>query len=141
MNANDPQRAAIVTAWDLQDYIENENARLEREQQFWAKEIVVKIEYKFCPNLTIIDTPGQQHSCLYHLWQSELETFAYSTKYHCAQWVGVHTVRTCNDCILAPGGHTIKTSFQYSLSNCMFYFTRQNTNICIGVNLGYNATS
>jgi hypothetical protein len=23
-----------------------------------AKEIVVKIEYKYCPNLTIIDTPG-----------------------------------------------------------------------------------
>lgn len=32
---------------------------MEREQQFWAKEIVVKIEYKFCPNLTIIDTPGE----------------------------------------------------------------------------------
>ena len=45
----------------LQDYIESENARLEREQQFWAKEIVVKIEYKFCPNLTIIDTPGEIH--------------------------------------------------------------------------------
>ena len=42
-----------------QEYIENENARLEREQQFWAKEIVVKIEYKYCPNLTIIDTPGR----------------------------------------------------------------------------------
>jgi len=32
---------------------------LEREQQFWSKEIVVKIEYKYCPNLTIIDTPGK----------------------------------------------------------------------------------
>ena len=42
----------------MQDHIESENQRLEREQQFWAKEIVVKIEYKFCPNLTIIDTPG-----------------------------------------------------------------------------------
>lgn len=42
----------------LQDHIENENCRLEREGEFWAKEIVVKIEYKFCPNLTIIDTPG-----------------------------------------------------------------------------------
>jgi hypothetical protein len=42
----------------VQEYIENENARLEREQQFWSKEIVVKIEYKYCPNLTIIDTPG-----------------------------------------------------------------------------------
>ncbi|PRW32964.1 Dynamin ARC5 [Chlorella sorokiniana] len=43
---------------ELQDYIENENARLDREAQFWSKEIVVRIEYKFCPNLTIIDTPG-----------------------------------------------------------------------------------
>ncbi|BFI43147.1 hypothetical protein AXG93_1633s1050 [Marchantia polymorpha subsp. ruderalis] len=44
---------------DLQAYIESENMRLELEpSQFWAKEIVVKIEYKFCPNLTIIDTPG-----------------------------------------------------------------------------------
>ena len=31
---------------------------MDREGQFWSKEIVVKIEYKFCPNLTIIDTPG-----------------------------------------------------------------------------------
>ena len=47
----------ICALW--QEYIENENARLEREHQFWQREIVVKIEYKFCPNLTIIDTPGQ----------------------------------------------------------------------------------
>lgn len=33
--------------------------RLEREScQFSAKEIIVKVEYKYCPNLTIIDTPG-----------------------------------------------------------------------------------
>ncbi len=37
-----------------------ENARLESEQQFWGKEIVVRVEYKYCPNLTIIDTPGRQ---------------------------------------------------------------------------------
>lgn len=42
----------------LQDYIESENARLDHEGQFWSKEIVVRIEYKYCPNLTIIDTPG-----------------------------------------------------------------------------------
>lgn len=42
----------------MQEYIENENGRLDREGQFWSKEIVVKIEYKYCPNLTIIDTPG-----------------------------------------------------------------------------------
>ncbi|KAK9918350.1 hypothetical protein WJX75_003404 [Coccomyxa subellipsoidea] len=47
-----------VSLEELQEYIENENQRLEREQQFWSKEIVVKIEYKYCPNLTIIDTPG-----------------------------------------------------------------------------------
>lgn len=52
---------SLLTSWitlSLQDYIENENSRLDREGQFWSKEIVVKIEYKFCPNLTIIDTPG-----------------------------------------------------------------------------------
>lgn len=43
----------------VQNYIEAENKRLEGEVcQFSTKEIVVKIEYKFCPNLTIIDTPG-----------------------------------------------------------------------------------
>jgi hypothetical protein len=41
-----------------QDHIQEENRRLEEDGQFWAKEIVVRIEYKFCPNLTIIDTPG-----------------------------------------------------------------------------------
>jgi hypothetical protein len=43
---------------DLQRYIESENARLENDNGFWAKDIVVRIEYKYCPNLTIIDTPG-----------------------------------------------------------------------------------
>jgi hypothetical protein len=44
---------------NLQAYIEAENMRLERDPcQFSAQEIIVKIEYKYCPNLTIIDTPG-----------------------------------------------------------------------------------
>jgi GTPase SAR1 family protein len=43
---------------ELQAFIESENSRLEQENSFWAKDIVVKIEYKYCPNLTIIDTPG-----------------------------------------------------------------------------------
>eukprot|EP00252_Welwitschia_mirabilis_P024347 TRINITY_DN718_c0_g1_i3.p1 TRINITY_DN718_c0_g1~~TRINITY_DN718_c0_g1_i3.p1 ORF type:complete len:818 (-),score=163.91 TRINITY_DN718_c0_g1_i3:244-2697(-) len=42
----------------IQAYIEAENMRLEQEGQFWAKEIVVNISYRHCPNLTIIDTPG-----------------------------------------------------------------------------------
>ncbi|KAJ4966790.1 hypothetical protein NE237_018639 [Protea cynaroides] len=44
---------------EIQAYIEAENMRLEQEPcQFSAKEIILKIEYKYCPNLTIIDTPG-----------------------------------------------------------------------------------
>ena len=44
---------------DIQAYIEAENKRLENDpSQFSAKEIIIRIEYKHCPNLTIIDTPG-----------------------------------------------------------------------------------
>lgn len=43
---------------ELREAIREENQRLEEAQEFWSREIVVKIEYKFCPNLTIIDTPG-----------------------------------------------------------------------------------
>ncbi|GFZ16818.1 P-loop containing nucleoside triphosphate hydrolases superfamily protein [Actinidia rufa] len=33
--------------------------KLEHEPcQFSAKEIIIRVEYKYCPNLTIIDTPG-----------------------------------------------------------------------------------
>ncbi|KAM4098186.1 hypothetical protein ACJW30_07G057800 [Castanea mollissima] len=43
----------------IQAYIEAENMRLERDPcQFSTKEIIIKVEYKYCPNLTIIDTPG-----------------------------------------------------------------------------------
>ena len=71
-----------------QEYIESENARLEREQQFWSKEIVVKIEYKYCPNLTIIDTPGRRLP--FPNWKS-------------SDWVAVHAKRrssTPSDCIM-----------------------------------------
>ncbi|TVU51148.1 hypothetical protein EJB05_02556 [Eragrostis curvula] len=44
---------------DIQAYIEAENLRLENDPcQFSEKEIIIKVEYKHCPNLTIIDTPG-----------------------------------------------------------------------------------
>uniref|UniRef100_A0A803MD45 Dynamin-type G domain-containing protein n=1 Tax=Chenopodium quinoa TaxID=63459 RepID=A0A803MD45_CHEQI len=43
----------------IQAFIEAENMRLESEPcQFSSKEIIIKVEYKYCPNLTIIDTPG-----------------------------------------------------------------------------------
>ena len=48
----------LVTLEELQHIIEQENRRLERDHAFSDKEIIVRIEYKFCPNLTIIDTPG-----------------------------------------------------------------------------------
>ena len=35
-----------MTLEDLQEHIEAENRRLEAEHGFWAREIVVKIEYK-----------------------------------------------------------------------------------------------
>ena len=65
----------MLPASPPQEYIENENSRLEREHQFWAKEIIVRMEYKYCPNLSIIDTPGEalaaveadQQSCRTHL--------------------------------------------------------------------------
>uniref|UniRef100_A0A0A9DQF3 Dynamin N-terminal domain-containing protein n=1 Tax=Arundo donax TaxID=35708 RepID=A0A0A9DQF3_ARUDO len=44
---------------DIQAYIEAENLRLENDPcQFSEKEIIIKVEYKHCPNLTIIDTPS-----------------------------------------------------------------------------------
>ncbi|EFJ48795.1 dynamin-related GTPase [Volvox carteri f. nagariensis] len=48
-----------LTLAELQQaYIDADNAMLEREQRFASREIVVRMEYKHCPNLTIIDTPG-----------------------------------------------------------------------------------
>jgi len=42
----------------FQAYIEAENLRLENDPcQFSEKETIIKVEYKHCPNLTIIDTP------------------------------------------------------------------------------------
>ena len=58
-----------VTLEELQDYIESENQRLNALGQFLNKDIVIKIEYKYCPNLTIIDTPGARsaaHAAPHH---------------------------------------------------------------------------
>ena len=67
----------------MQDYIENENGRLEREQQFWSKEIVVKIEYKYCPNLTIIDTPGVPSAMMTNRCQPAAHTDTHLATAHC----------------------------------------------------------
>jgi hypothetical protein len=46
-----------------QTYIESENKRLERDPSrcFDAREINVRMEYRFCPNMIVIDTPGMLH--------------------------------------------------------------------------------
>ncbi|XP_047315110.1 dynamin-like protein ARC5 isoform X2 [Impatiens glandulifera] len=55
----DPLIAHEKSLHEIQVHIEAENMRLERETcQFSAKEIIIRVEYKNCPNLTIIDTPG-----------------------------------------------------------------------------------
>eukprot|EP01018_Ginkgo_biloba_P019163 Gb_04150 [translate_table: standard] len=59
LSEENPPREEEKGLEDIQAYIEAENMRLEQEAcQFWAKEIIIRIEYKYCPNLTIIDTPG-----------------------------------------------------------------------------------
>ncbi|KAF3435179.1 hypothetical protein FNV43_RR22266 [Rhamnella rubrinervis] len=55
----DPIVAHEKSLQEIQAYIEAENMRLESEPcQFSAREIIIRVEYKYCPNLTIIDTPG-----------------------------------------------------------------------------------
>ncbi|GKV11115.1 hypothetical protein SLEP1_g22396 [Rubroshorea leprosula] len=56
---DDPSVAPEKSLPEIQAYIEAENMRLEcQSSQFSAKEIIIKVKYKYCPNLTIIDTPG-----------------------------------------------------------------------------------
>ena len=45
---------------EIQNYIEAENRRLEKDpvRSFDAREINVRMEYKYCPNMILIDTPG-----------------------------------------------------------------------------------
>jgi GTPase SAR1 family protein len=49
-----------MTLVDIQDYIERENKRLERDpmRSFDPREINIRMEYKRCPNMILIDTPG-----------------------------------------------------------------------------------
>ncbi|KAL8061043.1 hypothetical protein ABFX02_02G063000 [Erythranthe guttata] len=59
LSESDPSIPQEKSLQEIQAYIEAENMRLEREPyQFSSKEIIIRIEYKYCPNLTIIDTPG-----------------------------------------------------------------------------------
>lgn len=48
---------------DIQSYIESENRRLERDptRSFDPREINIRMEYRYCPNMIVIDTPGMLH--------------------------------------------------------------------------------
>jgi GTPase SAR1 family protein len=48
------------TLTEIQAYIERENQRLERDplRSFDPREINMRMEYKHCPNMILIDTPG-----------------------------------------------------------------------------------
>lgn len=49
-----------ATLAEARRFIEDENRRLERDahRSFEAREIVIRVEYRHCPNLVLIDTPG-----------------------------------------------------------------------------------
>jgi GTPase SAR1 family protein len=59
-NGKEEQRSLT----DIQTYIEAENRRLERDptRSFDTREINIRMEYRFCPNMIVIDTPGMLHS-------------------------------------------------------------------------------
>ena len=59
-NGREEQRSLA----DIQAYIEAENKRLERDPSrcFDPREINVRMEYRFCPNMIVIDTPGMLHA-------------------------------------------------------------------------------
>jgi GTPase SAR1 family protein len=58
-NGKEEQRSLA----DIQAYIEAENKRLERDtsRSFDAREINIRMEYRYCPNMIVIDTPGMLH--------------------------------------------------------------------------------
>ncbi|CAM9682412.1 unnamed protein product, partial [Sphacelaria rigidula] len=49
---------------EIQAYIESENRRLENDpvRSFDSREINIRVEYRFCPNMILIDTPGLIHA-------------------------------------------------------------------------------
>lgn len=59
-NGKEEQRSLA----DIQAYIEAENKRLERDstRSFDSREINIRMEYRYCPNMIVIDTPGMLHA-------------------------------------------------------------------------------
>ena len=59
-NGKEEQRSLA----DIQSFIEAENKRLERDPSrcFDSREINIRMEYRYCPNMIVIDTPGMLHA-------------------------------------------------------------------------------
>jgi len=59
-NNRGKEEEKCMTLKEIQNYIESENRRLERDplRSFDAREIRIRVEYKHCPNMILIDTPG-----------------------------------------------------------------------------------
>jgi len=57
---NDEGFESRMSLAEIQDYIENENKRLEADPMrcFDHREINIRVEYRYCPNMIVIDTPG-----------------------------------------------------------------------------------
>lgn len=53
-----------TTICSVQAYIESENRRLEKDplRSFDSREIHIRMECRFCPNMILIDTPGLIHA-------------------------------------------------------------------------------
>jgi len=59
-NRGGKEEEKFMSLAEIQKYIESENRRLERDplRSFDAREIRIRVEYKHCPNMILIDTPG-----------------------------------------------------------------------------------
>ena len=53
-------RDVPVSLREVQAFVRSENQRLEKDahRSFEAKDISVRVEYRYCPNLVLVDTPG-----------------------------------------------------------------------------------
>ena len=60
---NDDNEFNPLSLEALHDHIQQENDSLEAQRTFSERDIIVRMRYEFCANLTIIDTPGVLIAC------------------------------------------------------------------------------
>ncbi|CAM9399954.1 unnamed protein product, partial [Pylaiella littoralis] len=84
---------------EIQSYIESENRRLERDpvRSFDSREINIRMEYRFCPNMILIDTPGLIHAPSGATLNAEQRAVAAAAKE--AENLVIHKMR-CQDYVI-----------------------------------------